>query len=117
MWITLRQHLISVRRHRPGRPLRAVRSLPAAWKNGRPGDRIYRLGIAASAGTTNPAGNSTFCFQKRVVKDAEFFTFDDSGRVAENPDTRRGFAGVWNKDYFGWEYKGPDEDLDEAVFS
>ena len=62
----------------------------------------------------DPTGNDAFCFQKRVVKDAEFFTFDVSGRVAETPDSGRGFADVWKKDCFGWEYKGPGEDLEKA---
>jgi hypothetical protein len=62
----------------------------------------------------DPTGNDTFCFQKRVVKDAEFLTFDSAGRVAKKPDNERGFADVWKKDCFGWEYKGPGEDLQEA---
>ena len=71
------------------------------------------LGVATPI-QADPTGNDTFCFQKRVVKDAEFFTFDDSGRVAETPGNERGFADVWKKDCFGWEYKGPGEDLEKA---
>ena len=63
---------------------------------------------------SDPTGNDTFCFQKRVVKDAEFFSIDVSGRVAETPGNERGFADVWKKDCFGWEYKGPGEDLEKA---
>ena len=51
----------------------------------------------------DPSGNDFFCFQKRVVKGAEFLNL-------EHPDcgdpTERGFADVWRKDCFGWEYKG-----------
>ena len=57
---------------------------------------------------------SPFCFQKRVVKDAELFAFDDTGRVAEEPETERGFADVWKRDCFAWEYKGKKKNLDEA---
>ncbi|MGB8353410.1 MAG: DNA methyltransferase, partial [Chthoniobacteraceae bacterium] len=62
----------------------------------------------------DPTGNDTFCFQKRVVKDAEFFTIEVAGRVAEKPNNERGFADVWKKECFGWEYKGPGEDLEKA---
>jgi len=62
----------------------------------------------------DPTGNDTFCFQKRVVKDAEFFSIDMTGRVAEAPGNERGFADVWKKNCFGWEYKGPGEDLEKA---
>ncbi|MCX6891265.1 MAG: class I SAM-dependent DNA methyltransferase [Verrucomicrobia bacterium] len=59
----------------------------------------------------DPTGNDFFCFQKRVVKDAELFDLEhpDSGDPAE-----RGFADVWKKACFGWEYKGKKKNLDEA---
>jgi hypothetical protein len=58
-----------------------------------------------------PTGQEFFCFQKRVVKDAELFTLQspDSGEATE-----RGFADVWKKDCFGWEYKGKKKNLEEA---
>lgn len=62
----------------------------------------------------DPTGNDTFCFQKHVAKDAELFAFDESGRIAETPEGERGFADVWKRDCFGWEYKGPGEDLEKA---
>jgi len=59
----------------------------------------------------DPSGNDFFCFQKRVVKGAEFLNL-------EHPDcgdpTERGFADVWRKDCFGWEYKGKKKSLDIA---
>src|ERR1017187_5615961 len=59
----------------------------------------------------DPSGNDFFCFQKRVVKDAELFDLEhpDSG-----DPTERGFADVWRKDCFGWEYKGKKKNLGEA---
>ena len=59
----------------------------------------------------DPSGNDFFCFQKRVVKDAELFDLEapDAGDPA-----KRGFADVWKKDCFGWEYKGKKKSLDEA---
>ncbi len=64
--------------------------------------------------TADPTGSESFCFQKRVLKDAEFFAFDDGGRVAEEPDQERGFADVWKRGCFAWEYKGKKKNLDEA---
>ncbi|PZR70829.1 MAG: hypothetical protein DLM73_17080 [Chthoniobacterales bacterium] len=41
--------------------------------------------------SADPTGSESFCFQKRVVKDAELFAFDDAGRVSEEAETERGF--------------------------
>ena len=38
---------------------------------------------------SDPTGNDSFCFQKRVAKDAELFSFDESGRIAETPEGER----------------------------
>ncbi|MCU0784339.1 MAG: class I SAM-dependent DNA methyltransferase [Verrucomicrobia bacterium] len=59
----------------------------------------------------DPSGNDFFCFQKGVIKDAEML-----GLAAADPDARpkKGFADVWKKDGFGWEYKGKHKNLDEA---
>lgn len=40
----------------------------------------------------------TYCFERRVAQ----------------IDGRTGWADVWHKDYFAWEYKSPGEDLDKA---
>lgn len=59
----------------------------------------------------DPSGNDFFCYQKRVIKDAELFPI-------ESPDagdpTERGFADVWKMGCFGWEYKGKKKNLDVA---
>jgi type II restriction/modification system DNA methylase subunit YeeA len=69
-----------------------------------------------SPAAADPTGSESFCFQKRVVKDAELFALEDSGRVAEEPDAdrERGFADVWKKGCFAWEYKGKKKNLDAA---
>ncbi len=59
----------------------------------------------------DPTGDELFCFQKRVVKDLELFSVD--APVDAEPGAR-GFADVWKKNCFGWEYKGKKKDLDEA---
>ncbi len=60
----------------------------------------------------DPTGADFFCFQKRVVKDAELFSFDAPLDSAES--TERGFADVWKKGHFAWEYKGKKKNLEEA---
>lgn len=72
---------------------------------------LCRLLGQPSPAQADPSGNDFFCFQKRVVKDAELFNLEhpDSGDPAE-----RGFADVWKKHCFGWEYKGKKKNLEEA---
>jgi type II restriction/modification system DNA methylase subunit YeeA len=69
-----------------------------------------------SPAAADPTGSESFCFQKRVVNDAELFAVQDSGRIAEEPDDERerGFADVWKKGCFAWEYKGKKKNLDAA---
>jgi hypothetical protein len=61
----------------------------------------------------DPTGSESFCFQKRVVKDAELLLVKEDGADYGDPGDR-GFADVWKKDCFAWEYKGKKKNLDEA---
>ena len=74
-------------------------------------DDLCRLLDQKTPNEADPSGADFFCFQKRVVKDAELFE-------VETPDasepTERGFADVWKKGCFAWEYKGKKKNLDEA---
>ena len=56
----------------------------------------------------DPSGNDFFSFQKGVIKDAELPDLDGGERP------KKGWADVWKKDCFGWEYKGKHKNLDEA---
>lgn len=58
----------------------------------------------------DPAGQ-IFCFQKHVAKDAEQLSIE---RPTAGKPTERGFADVWKKGCFAWEYKGKNKDLDAA---
>ncbi len=58
----------------------------------------------------DPSGEM-FCFQKRVIKDAELFELEAPEAAEPN---ERGFADVWKKGCFAWEYKGKKKNLDEA---
>ncbi|HVU24073.1 MAG TPA: DNA methyltransferase [Opitutus sp.] len=74
-------------------------------------DLCRLLGVPTPA-EADPSGSDWFCFQKRVVKDLELFAVEPDG--SEAPKEKRGFADVWRKDAFAWEYKGKHHDLDEA---
>jgi len=76
-------------------------------------DLCRMLGVPTPV-EADPTGNDKFCFQKHVAKDAESLVFDGNGKVARPSDKQSGFADVWKSDCFGWEYKGPGEDLDKA---
>jgi hypothetical protein len=74
-------------------------------------DDLCRLLAQPTPNEADPSGADFFCFQKRVVKDVELSDIEtpDAGEPGE-----RGFADVWKKDCFAWEYKGKKENLGEA---
>ncbi len=74
---------------------------------------LCRLLDQQTPAEADPTGSESFCFQKRVVKDAELLVVkEDSVDYSKTGD--RGFADVWKKDCFAWEYKGKKKNLDEA---
>src|SRR5450759_3879979 len=75
-------------------------------------DDLCRLLGQPTPAEADPTGSDFFCYQKRVVKDAERFQLNDAGEDATAEE--RGFADVWKKGCFGWEYKGKKRNLDEA---
>jgi type II restriction/modification system DNA methylase subunit YeeA len=75
-------------------------------------DDLCRLLGQPTPAEADPSGSDFFCFQKRVVKDAELFELHDAPVTSE--PTERGFADVWKKGCFAWEYKGKKKNLDEA---
>jgi hypothetical protein len=72
-------------------------------------DDLCRLLGQPTPAEAYPTGSDSFCYQKRVIKDMELFEMPDSG-----DPTERGFADVWKKGCFGWEYKGKKKNLDQA---
>jgi len=74
-------------------------------------DDLCRLLNLPTPLEADPSGEF-FCFQKRVVKDAELFGLHETTDASE--PNERGFADVWKKDCFAWEYKGKKKNLDEA---
>ncbi len=75
-------------------------------------DDLCRLLDQPTPNEADPSGTDFFCYQKRVVKDAELFELHESPDASEPEE--RGFADVWKKGCFGWEYKGKKKNLDEA---
>ena len=75
-------------------------------------DDLCRLLEQPTPAEADPSGSDFFCFQKRVVKDAELFELHETG--GETEPSERGFADVWKKGCFAWEYKGKKKNLDEA---
>jgi len=76
-------------------------------------DDLCRLLGQPTPAEADPTGSKSFCFQKRVVKDAELlFELREEPEPAE--PNERGFADVWKKGCFAWEYKGKKKNLEEA---
>src|SRR5665213_1533188 len=75
-------------------------------------DDLCRLLGQPTPAEADPSGANFFCFQKRVVKDAELFDLAETPEAGE--PTERGFADVWKKGCFAWEYKGKKRNLEEA---
>ena len=67
-------------------------------------DDLCRLLNLPTPLEADPNRSESFCFQKRVVKDAELFELHETPDAGE--PTERGFADVWKKGCFAWEYKG-----------
>jgi hypothetical protein len=74
---------------------------------------LCRLLDQKTPAEADPTGSEVFCFQKRVVKDAELLVVKEDAADYGQPGDR-GFADVWKKDCFAWEYKGKKKNLDEA---
>src|ERR1017187_2852054 len=75
-------------------------------------NELCRLLGQPTPNEADPSGSDFFCFQKRVVKDAELFELHETPDASEPAE--RGFADVWKKGCFAWEYKGKKKNLDEA---
>jgi hypothetical protein len=75
-------------------------------------DDLCRLLGQPTPAEADPSGSNFFCYQKRVAKDAELFDSDVTPDASEHAE--RGFADVWKKGCFAWEYKGKKKNLDEA---
>src|SRR5258708_12447694 len=67
-----------------------------------------------SPATADPTGSESFCFQKRVVKDASLFAFSESNRLVEEPGIERGFADACNRGFFPRQSTAKNKNPDAA---
>src|ERR1035437_664964 len=74
---------------------------------------LCRLLDQQTPAEADPTGSESFCYQKRVVKGGELLVLKEDAADYGQPGDR-GFADVWKKDCFAWEYKGKKKNLDEA---
>jgi len=73
-------------------------------------DDLCRILGQPTPNEADPSGTDFFCFQKYVLKDAELLGLEKTAKDADE----RGFADVWKKGCFAWEYKGKKKNLDAA---
>jgi hypothetical protein len=93
-----------------GRPRMTPQEFSAKWADARlkerAGSQEHFIDVCALVGSPTPA---------EVDKTGEFFTFERGvvrGGAAQGG--RKGFADVWLRGNFAWEYKGPHKNLVDA---
>ena len=76
---------------------------PAHELNERAGAQAHFIDLCRVLGVAEPDDPATYCFERGVTK---------TGSAAGRTD---GFADVWLKGHFAWEYKAPGKSLDGAL--
>ena len=76
-------------------------------------DLCRMLGVATPV-EADPTGNDMFCFQKRVVKDAEFFDLRRFRARCRETGQRARLCRCLEKGLFRLGIQGPGEDLEKA---
>ena len=76
---------------------------PAHELNERAGARAHFIDLCRSLGVPEPGDPETYCFERGVAK--------TGGAVARTD----GFADVWLRGHFAWEYKAPGRSLELAL--
>jgi SAM-dependent methyltransferase len=80
----------------------------AAELNERAGAQAHFIDLCRVLGVPEPADPERYCFERGVVKTGT--AADASGGLRKN-----GFADVWLKGHFAWEYKAPGKNLATAL--
>ncbi len=75
----------------------------AAALTGRAGAQAHFIDLCRLLGVPEPADPDNYCFERGVTK---------TGSAAGRTD---GFADVWLRGHFAWEYKAPGRNLDAAL--
>jgi hypothetical protein len=76
---------------------------PAHGLNDRAGAQAHFIDLCRVLGVPEPGDPESYCFERGVTK---------TGSVATRTD---GFADVWLKGHFAWEYKAPGKPLEGAL--
>ena len=76
---------------------------PAHELNERAGAQPHFIDLCRLLGMPEPGDPATYCFERGVIK---------TGSVAGRTD---GFADVWRRGHFAWEYKEPGKNLQAAL--
>ena len=76
---------------------------PAFALNERAGAQAHFIDLCRVIGVAEPGDPDHYCFERGVTK---------TGSAAQRTD---GFADVWLRGHFGWEYKAPGKSLEGAL--
>ncbi|MCC7151575.1 MAG: class I SAM-dependent DNA methyltransferase, partial [Rubrivivax sp.] len=76
---------------------------PAHALNERAGAQAHFIDLCRVLGVAEPGDPDNYCFERGVTK---------TGSAAQRTD---GFADVWLRGHFGWEYKAPGKSLEGAL--
>ena len=76
---------------------------PAHALNERAGAQAHFIDLCRVLGVPEPGDPEHYCFERGVTK---------TGSAAQRTD---GFADVWHRGHFGWEYKAPGKSLEGAL--
>jgi hypothetical protein len=89
----------------------SARDFVAKWGPGGPsyelseraGAQAHFIDLCQLLGVPTPGDVARYCFERGV------------NRTGSGTDRRNGFADVWLKGCFAWEYKAPGKSLDGAL--
>jgi hypothetical protein len=76
---------------------------PAHGLGERAGAQAHFIDLCRLLGVTEPADPESYCFERGVTK---------TGSAGGRTD---GFADVWLRGHFAWEYKAPGKSLEGAL--
>ena len=75
--------------------------------NERAGAQAHFIDLCRMLGVPEPADPDTYCFERGVTK--------TGGSAAPGQQRTDGFADVWMRGHFAWEYKAPGKNLEGAL--
>jgi hypothetical protein len=76
---------------------------PSYALNERQGAQLHFIDLCKLLDVPTPDDSDNYCFEQGVLK------------LSGSKTGQRGFADVWKRDAFAWEYKAPGRNLDDAL--